>query len=237
MSNGAHGAFKRTVMPGSTSYGRLFVRIEFDGRRLGIVGVEGPMTNGDARGSSGQCIKALDRLKAIEPPFTVPQVQGLKAAWERWHLNDMRAGCEHQRATWDVAEELAVVSYKLTTEAYYLRERVRDRLANAAYAGDSITLTPIERALAGLDDWFKARFSPPDADSPLNGCYEVEKRETKTAGWVRPDEHPRGLLTRPCEVCGYKYGTQWLFEAVPLDVLEWLEKLPESEVPCPWRNL
>jgi hypothetical protein len=41
-------------------------------------------------------------------PFAVGQTQGsapqaLKDLWDRWHLNDMRAECEHQRAlgwTW-----------------------------------------------------------------------------------------------------------------------------------------
>ena len=29
-------------------------------------------------------------------------------------------------------------------------------------------------------------------------------------------------LTKPCEICGYKYGTKWNFEEIPEEVLEYL---------------
>lgn len=41
-------------------------------------------------------------------------------------------------------------------------------------------------------------------------------------GWVRPDEHPDGLLTKPCPVCGYLYGSAWVYEALPDDVVAFL---------------
>jgi hypothetical protein len=43
--------------------------------------------------------------------------------------------------------------------------------------------------------------------------------------WVTPEEHPNGLLTKPCDVCGYKYGSRWLFEELPADVLATIETL------------
>lgn len=55
--------------------------------------------------------------------------------------------------------------------------------------------------------------------------------------WVRPDEHPGGLMTVPCEECGYKYGTSWLHEPVPGDVLTWLHDLPEAEKDHPWGDI
>jgi hypothetical protein len=53
-------------------------------------------------------------------------------------------------------------------------------------------------------------------------------------GWVRPDEHREGLLGKPCEVCGYKYGTSWLFESVPDEVVSFLESLPVSTITPAW---
>ena len=41
-------------------------------------------------------------------------------------------------------------------------------------------------------------------------------------GWLKPEEHPEGLLCRPCPVCGYRYGTSWVREEVPQDVIDWL---------------
>jgi hypothetical protein len=50
-------------------------------------------------------------------------------------------------------------------------------------------------------------------------------KETKKTSWVYPHEHPEGYLTKPCPVCGYKYGSAWLHEDVPQDVLDWLQSL------------
>ena len=41
-------------------------------------------------------------------------------------------------------------------------------------------------------------------------------------------------LSKPCPICSYKYGTKWLFEAVPKKVLEWLAGLPETKVTPAW---
>ena len=96
---------KRYLSPGVTEYGQVFVEVEYsttpDGGRLSITGVEGPKNNGDARGSCGQIVDTLSRLKSLSPGWTPEQVVRLRAEWERWHLNDMRAGCEHQiKAGW-----------------------------------------------------------------------------------------------------------------------------------------
>lgn len=36
------------------------------------------------------------------------------------------------------------------------------------------------------------------------------------------------------EIEGYKYGTKWLFEAVPEDVIQWLFSLPSAENRPAW---
>lgn len=226
-------AFRRMLRPGVTRDGSLYVRVEWDGERLSLSGVEGPKRNGDARGSCGQCEDALSRLVSYAPEWTPERAEALRATWERWHLNDMRAGCEHQRAAWDPSESIEVVSYRLTSEAHKLRREALEEAESAAREGRVAELTPTGRALLRVD-WYKALHAPPDADSPLAGCYEVDKRETKRAGWVYPTEHPKGLLTKPCGVCGYKYGSEWKREEVPDDVLAFLVSLPESDIPCPW---
>ena len=58
--------------------------------------------------------------------------------------------------------------------------------------------------------------------------------ETKILGWLYPEDHPDGILCKPCPVCGYKYGTSWKKEDVPEDVVEWLFSLPDSEVKPAW---
>lgn len=235
---------KRILRPGTTRDGDVFLWVEVgfcgtvnEGKlRLSISGVVGPKPNGDARGSCGQCVEALDELTALAPGWTPDMVARLRDVWKRWHLNDMRAGCEHQR-DWPTTEPIEVVSYGLTTEAMRLRDTTRARLADAALRGETVELDARARALAGLADWYQYRFAPPDADSPLSGCYEVRKRETKMAGWVLESEHPRGLLSKACPTCGYRYGSAWLYEAVPEDVLSFLAGLPAADQALPTRWL
>lgn len=152
--------------------------------------------------------------------WAIPRKQFARmvAIWDRWHLNDMRAWCPHQRSI-DTTKKVELVSYGLTTDAFHSRKEAIEDSARAFASGAALELSPTARALVLLEDWFKDRHTPPDADSPLAGCYEVKKREQKAIGWLRPDEHPRGMLGRACETCGYKYGTTWLYEELPADVI------------------
>ena len=151
--------------------GAVYATAEVKDGRLSIMGVIGPKANGDATGGCGQIDSELRGHLAdntiTDTPAWLPH---LLDVWERWHLNDMRAGCEHQRAAWHPEEVL-----------------------------------------------------------------EVENRESKVAGQVYPHEHPRGLLCKPCEVCGYKYGSAWLREELPADVLSFLAALPQTDkLPAAW---
>lgn len=77
----------------------VFVVVEYDGTRLSLTGVEGPLPNGNAVGSAGQIDLQIDDLG---PEWSGQMVQRLRALWSRWHLNDMRPGCVHQMAAgWD----------------------------------------------------------------------------------------------------------------------------------------
>lgn len=71
---------------------------------------------------------------------------------------------------------------------------------------------------------------------PKKPIYNGDKGpvEVKTLGWLRPEEHPDGLLCRPCPVCGYKYGSAWKKEEVPQDVINWLFNLPDTTVQPAW---
>jgi hypothetical protein len=43
--------------------------------------------------------------------------------------------------------------------------------------------------------------------------------------WVTPEKHPEGLLTKACPVCGYKYGTSWLFRELPKEIIDYIVAL------------
>lgn len=224
--------FEKVLHIGTAEYGRVFCKVEFKGGRLSITGVEGPKSNGDALGNCGQITPTVT---TYAEGWDALLLEEFKKIWDEWHLNDMRAGCEHQRATWNLDANLEIVSYGLTTEAYQERSRLRTLVAKAVGRGEPVPeLSAQEKALLALDRWYANIHQPPDADSPLSGCYEVKKRETKRASWVLHEEHPEGCLSRPCETCGYKYGSKWLREEVPADVLAFLRGLPDSTVTPAW---
>ena len=205
----------------------VYVEIEWDGKRLSICGVEGPTANGNARGDPADIVvHRHGRLDAID-------VIKLRDVWARWHLNDMRAGCEHQRADveWNVSEEIEIVAFKLTSEACSEQRHLKDICEAALKNGETVKLTEEQRGLYALP--FTTTLMP-DADSAASGRYEVDKREMKRAGRVSQEEHPRGLLSKACPICGYAYGTAWLHEDVPADVVAWLESLPSCPAPKGW---
>jgi hypothetical protein len=205
----------------------VYATIKWDGKRLSITGVEGPKANGHAWGSCGQVtMNSADHVQRI------PEYDQLAEVWERWHLNDMNAACEHQRAEGWGKEDLELVTYHLTKDAQAEHRALNTEARNALLRGEAFQYTPEQLAVLALP--FETT-NAPDADSAGSGRYEVQKRETKLAGWVRPEEHPRGVLAKPCPVCGYKYGTSWLYEEVPADVLRFLATLEPSVLSLPGR--
>lgn len=113
-------------------------------------------------GSAGQY---LDEV--LEDCPNIDFIKELHPIWKRWHLNELRAGCEHQREMkWDEC--------------------------------------------------------PIDPSKPLGHYgkhFEGQKMETSNMLiWIKPEEHPEGLLTKPCPECGYRYGTEWKKEEIPQEI-------------------
>ena len=87
---------------------------------------------------SGRCVgggQALDDVRAVAERgrltrgLTPALVNRLLDIWERWHLNGMRAGCEHQRALgWTYnehpSEPCPTCEYKMGTA--WLHEKLPD---------------------------------------------------------------------------------------------------------------
>lgn len=264
----------------------VFVYVKYEGdankARLSITGVEGPRSHGEAYGSSGACVHSghnwtfdasIDGKRLVEIA-------------ERWHLNDMRAGCLHQRfgyrnhqcldckatwssplslskhtknisgeptetchtclsanveaspvvPAWNFDEEIELVTYKLTRAAYAERTKLQNKILDTVAETRRYVATVEEQGILKLQLSLKRA---PDADGVESGRYEVEKRETRRACWVPVKEHPRGLLSKRCSSCGYAYGSSWLYEQVPDDVIEFLLTLPDhsEQLPAAWKRI
>ena len=150
---------KATLLGTSTDgpfWGETLVK---DGR-LSIAGVAGPKRNGDATGSCGQCREYLDDLTNTRPGLDIAE---LARIWDRWHLNDMRAGSPAQEA--------------------WLRDNGR--------RGHDYSDTCARLAEAGLN---------------------------------------------PDPTTGYRYGSAWLSEPLPDDVVAFIDALPDNTDSFPWRR-
>jgi hypothetical protein len=82
--------------------GSVFISITFKNGNLSISGVEGPMSNGDCKGSCGQIIGSLRNddpsVWSFNEGWTPEMMQKLLEVWDCWHLNDMKAGTQKQDA-------------------------------------------------------------------------------------------------------------------------------------------
>lgn len=223
----------KVVRIGHGENGSVYCKIQYKEGKLSITGVEGPMRNGDAKGSCGQIVMSGLDIKQYAPGWTTQLDSQFREVWKRWHLNDMRANCEHQVGTEWESKDVELVTYGLNSEGYKLRKDALKEAERAALAGEVADLNATGKALL-TDVWYKDAYTPPDADSPLSGLFEVKKRETKRTGWLSQDQHPEGFLGKACPVCGYKYGTSWKKEEVPETVLEFLRGLPDTDVQPAW---
>lgn len=166
-----------------------------------------------AMGSSGQL---REELAEFFPEY---------AKYLPYHMNDTRPGCAHHDE-WDVEAEIEIAPYHWTDKYYEMRKKAEfGKLSYEEYEKYRIITYAVEEACFGLyTPKHPDRLTQAGRDVLADGWIEAERREKKMAGWVKPEEHPDGLLTKQCPTCGYCYGTAWLYRPLPQDVIEWAKK-------------
>lgn len=217
-----------------------FVKIEYVNEKLSISGVVGPTRNGDCKGSCGQCI---DEISAGMPAdgWTKEMLDKLCEIWKEWHLNDMRPYCEHQKELgWrdKAREEVTLYHYRLTRKSMEMKKDAEKAAFTALREGTVFrpTKTQVEYATLPYSITTHEELKTDERYEPKTKMFSGDKgpTETKTLGWLSSEEHPEGILCKPCPICGYKYGTSWKTEKVPEDVIQWLFLLPETKVTPAW---
>lgn len=141
---------------------KVYVEISYANNRLSVVGSAYANRKAERNMiSSGQNIDEARKVTTPGPGLTMDDVRGVVDVWDRWHLNDMRAGCTHQRSFgWDAMHAL-------------------------------------------------------ESRGRYTGMSEARVRAFERIG-------------RPCPACGYRYGSAWLSEEVPADVVEFVRKFNQS---------
>lgn len=217
---------------------QAFAEIEYKDRELTVHGVIGPRPSGNCDGSCGQCV---DEIREGTPngDWTVEMLKRFCEIWDEWHLNHVRAYCQHQKALgWDklAGKRVTLYNYHLRAEVFSEQRHLQNRINKLIGETGTATLTKEEKELWNLPI-SKKTWEPLD-----DSRYEPQKKydwnngatEESTLGWLSPEEHPDGILEKPCPVCGYKYGTSWLKEDVPEDVLQFLYNLPDTTREPAW---
>ena len=210
---------------------RTFCEIKFDGKRLSITGVIKPMRQGGCE-ACGQIYDEIKDVKEYAPGWTQGMAEKFVKVWQRWHLNDMNAGCEHQRKNWDTDKQVTLVKYTWTSKYHQARKNAVDgEMSMEEYAAFKDISRQVLDNTIGINS---PKYETAEIKELLKGGWiEAKDTEVKSAGWVNYMEHPDGILRKPCKVCGYKYGTKWLHEDVPEDVINWLNNLPDTdEIPA-----
>ena len=222
---------------------RAFAKIEYNGGRLSITGVIGPTKSGNSRGSGGQCVDEI-RLGTPVKGWTSDMLEQFCDTWDRWHLNDLRPECEHQRELgWpDMAKQkITLYHYRLNQEAYEAKRKAEEAANDALCKG--VTFQPTaEQTMYAILPYGLDIYEPIDGKEVAR--FYVPKKslwpgdsgfaEQKFRSCVSDEDSELGLLCKPCPVCGYRYGTAWKREEVPQDVLDWLFALPDTAKQPAW---
>jgi len=66
------------------------------------------------------------------------------------------------------------------------------------------------------DKWQDIRINPEE----LPNSHANRDEKGILASWVYPKDHEKGFLGKACPICGYKYGTSWLYRPLPDNIEE-----------------
>ena len=167
----------------------------------------------------GQC---LDSLTAY---INDPVFNEILRLWKLYHLNDMHPECEHQNALgWKekAKEKVTLYHWSMTREAQAEQKAAKKAAITALKCGEKFKPTIKQRFFSNLEYSLTTHTETPPADiakyyEPKKPLFAGDKGHTeiKTLGWLRETEHPDGILSKPCPVCGYKYGTAWNYFPIP----------------------
>lgn len=233
----------------------VYCKIEHKAGRLSITGVVGPLGNGDAIGSCGQIdsslAESLERGEYQPADGWSPELlREFLAIWNDWHLNDMRPHSPEMKAAgWPALAATPMLGYEFTTtrEIGEARRQAEAAALAALKAGETFAPRPEQTFAAALPYSLKIWTRADEAEPAPPSGYERAKHigghasgsikapERKTLGWLRPSDHPDGLLGRkldPADSVGY--GGQWWHESVPESVLARLQSLPDSDRKPAW---
>ena len=158
----------------------------------------------------GQC------LGTIAEYIKTPLFNAIFRLWKLYHLNDMHPECEHQRAAgWreQANEFIKIYIFRQTSATIQAEREIKKKLYQAAKEGKVYQVTKEEQNILKLQYTIKTASQTLPED--IEKYYRLDGTEEKMRGWVRYEEDSRGILCKPCPICGYKYGSEWKYLPIP----------------------
>ena len=171
---------------------------------------------GDCSGSHGQC---LGKIAEKYPDDEL--VQDIVSVWKDWHLNDMNAGCGHL-----IPENIDIIEvrYKGTLIRDPFKDiKIYQNANNPTLFKDILKAAKRGEVFIPQTDADKSWLEPPNAPIKITTV-------TKNTGWVREQEHSKGLFGKKCPVCGVVYGAAWYYRPIPQDIINRILTWPKSEL-------
>lgn len=158
-----------------------------------------------------------------------------------WHLNDMRAGCEHQEALgWGHGVAIALAAKDLTEAQRLTLDGKAEAVCKLARAKEYTArwtrlTTDRNEAIRWLKSIRGGECSISDLELLMSrgiGPYPVRaaferKLHAEVDAAIRPEPFEAAIykdsISAPCPVCGYEYGTQWLKRDLPPEIVKLAE--------------
>ncbi len=209
------------------------------GLMLSISGVVHPYSNGDCLGSCGQIYDSLN-INQFATGWDQETLNKFVDIWRKYHLNDMKAYTPDMLAQgWDklASKPINKYSFGVTDENRTKKDKLKEAIVQHAIEDKQLSLSSSDKRLLTSNNYldvyaYELPNAPEFMELQLDYRTKQPKIEAKTLGWVNVEEHPDGLLGK--ELNGLKYGHAWYFHEIPDEVLQWLYKLPDSELKPAW---
>lgn len=160
--------------------------------------------------AGGQCLDTIAEYVKDEKFLEIYRL------WKLYHLNDMHPECEHQAEMgWakKACENVNIYNFTMTTEAIKERNALKEKIMQAAKEGRAYLTSQDEQIILCLSYSVKSHIET--LPENIKKFYKLEKTDKKMLGWLYEKDHPDGLLSKPCPICGYKYGTAWKYVSIP----------------------
>lgn len=181
-------------------------------------------------GNHSDVVSAGQNLDEIAKYIHNNRFSRIYAMWKKYHLNDMHPECEHQRELgWPerARQSVTIYTHTLNSDTILKRHKIESSVMERIKKGETVSLSESDRDLLNLQYEIKTWKGCLPED--IASYYKLDRTDKRTLGWLEPEEHPEGLLCRPCPVCGYRYGTAWKYMPIKPDDLQTIKSLMEDE--------